>query len=58
MLDGDVEKCISDLDDAIKCGEEWDKIYKQTKELIDRKNKKYRWDFNHGSIFVQIEAFG
>ena len=58
MLEGDVEKCIQDLNDAIKVGEEWQKIYTQTEKLIEKRNKAYRWNFKLGSIFVQIEAFG
>lgn len=27
MLDGDVEKCIQDLTDAIECGRRWREIY-------------------------------
>lgn len=27
MLDGDVEKCIRDLNDAIDCGRKWREIY-------------------------------
>ena len=27
MLDGDVEKCMEDLNDAIDCGKKWREIY-------------------------------
>jgi len=56
MLDGDVEKCIQDLQDSIECGKKWKKIYERTSALINKRRKesasKRAWDFNHNSIFA------
>ena len=57
MLDGDVEKCIQDLQDSIECGLQWKKISEKTAYLIKKKNKAKEWDFNLNSIFAQGEAF-
>lgn len=37
MLDGDVEKCISDLQDSIECGRKWKQIYEKTAAIITKK---------------------
>jgi dynein heavy chain len=37
MLDGDVEKCMKDLQDSIQCGRQWKKIYERTAKLISNK---------------------
>ena len=57
MLDGDVEKCMQDLNDSIECGKQWSEIYTKTVKLIERKGKGKKWDFSKGSIFAQIDAF-
>ena len=58
LLEGDVEKCMDDLNDSINCGNKWRQIYTKTEELIRKKSKgKGVWDFNHKSIFAQIDAF-
>lgn len=35
MLDGDVEKCMEDLNNSISCGRKWRTIYEKNKELIE-----------------------
>lgn len=57
MFDGDVEKCISDLEDSIKCGREWRKIYERTVNIILKKKQERKWDFSVNSIFAQLDAF-
>jgi hypothetical protein len=56
MLDGDVEKCIRDLNDAIECGRRWREIYDRNSEIISKKSNK-KWDFQSNSIFASVEAF-
>jgi dynein heavy chain, axonemal len=57
MLDGDVEKCMQDLQDSIECGKKWRKIYEITAGIIAKNNKQNKWDFNLNTIFAQVEAF-
>jgi len=58
LLEGDVEKCMDDLDDSINCGNRWRAIYAKMEDLIRKKSKgKGVWDFNQKSIFAQIDAF-
>ncbi len=39
MLEGDVEKCMQDLEESIECGRKWKEIYDKTKLLVSKKNK-------------------
>ena len=55
MLDGDVEKCMKDLDDSIECGRAWKEIYDKTAVVINKYGRE--WKFKADSIFAQIEAF-
>ena len=57
MLEGDVEKCMQDLEESIDCGKKWKEIYEKTKQLVQKKNKTKKWDFNLNSIFAQVDAF-
>ncbi len=57
MLDGDVEKCMQDLQDSIDCGKKWRKIYEVTAAIVAKNNKQNKWDFNLNTIFAQVEAF-
>lgn len=52
MLDGDVEKCMKDLQDSIDCGNEWRRIYEVTARIIAKNNKQNKWDFNLNTIFA------
>lgn len=64
MLDGDVEKCMTDLRSSIECGRKWKKIYERTASVINKRaalNKGQmsesgknpgKWDFNPNSIFA------
>jgi dynein heavy chain len=47
-----VEKCISDLQDSIKCGKQWRQIYNRTVNIIQKKNNERKWDFSVNSIFA------
>jgi dynein heavy chain len=55
MLDGDVEKCMRDLDDSIDCGTSWKDIYNKNTIVINKYGKE--WKIKSDSIFAQIEAF-
>lgn len=52
MLDGDVEKCMQDLQDSIECGKKWRKIYEITASIVAKNNKQNKWDFNFNTIFA------
>ena len=61
ILDGDVIKCIQDLNESINCGEKWKEIFNRTMDVIKLKGKEGKKSFidesSHGSIFAQIDAF-
>lgn len=56
MLDGNVEKCMQDLQNSIDCGKIWHQTYDKMVSLISKKSKT-KWDFNLNSIFAQVDAF-
>ena len=53
MLDGDVQKCIDDLNDAIECGKRWRQIYKKFTDVINTSETR-QWDFSANSIFASV----
>jgi len=55
MLDGDVEKCMRDLDDSIDSGKSWQEIYDRQVAVINKYGTE--WKIKSDSIFAQIEAF-
>ena len=64
LLDGDVEKCIRDLEESIACGEEWRRQFEKTQKLILASSPKKSFEFGkvgtknrNDSIFAQVEAF-
>jgi len=60
VWDGDVELCISRLQESIHCGVEWKAIYHKTVAAILRNKHKYNgkmWNIEDASIFAQIDAF-
>lgn len=58
MLDGDVEKCMRDLDESINCGNEWKNLCLKNQELITKYSTRPNWDVKKGeTIFDQIDAF-
>eukprot|EP01022_Parablepharisma_sp_SALTPOND_P013750 TRINITY_DN1846_c1_g1_i1.p2 TRINITY_DN1846_c1_g1~~TRINITY_DN1846_c1_g1_i1.p2 ORF type:complete len:5107 (+),score=843.18 TRINITY_DN1846_c1_g1_i1:25620-40940(+) len=64
LLDGDVEKCIHDLDESIDCGNQWKQEFEKMQRLINQYSKKKGFEFGkagtkdrNDSIFAQIEAF-
>ncbi|KAJ1537343.1 Dynein heavy chain 2, axonemal, partial [Nowakowskiella sp. JEL0078] len=56
IFHGDVQSSIICLQDSINCGESWKQIYKKTC-LHVAKYSKGVWDFDHSSIFAQIDAY-
>ena len=64
LLDGDVEKCIHDLDVSIDCGNEWKHEFERMQKLILLHSRKKGFEFGksgtkdrNDSIFAQVEAF-
>jgi dynein heavy chain len=59
IMDGDVEVCISRLQEAINCGVDWKSMYNRTVEAIKRNKGRYGrgWEIEGASIFAQIDAF-
>lgn len=53
MLDGDVEKCIEDLNDAIECGKKWREIYDKFVDVINNTEMR-KWEFSSNSIFASV----
>ena len=43
MLEGDVEKCMADLDESIACCKEWKTICLKMQLLIKKKSPKKGW---------------
>lgn len=58
MLEGDVEKCIMDLDESIACCKEWKTICLQMQGLIKKNSSRKGWNLdNDETIFAENEAF-
>jgi len=64
LLEGDVEKCIHDLDESIDCGNQWKEEFEKMQRLINTYSKKKGFEFGkagtkdrNDSIFAQVEAF-
>lgn len=56
MLRGNVEKCMSDLNDCIKCGSEWKETYFKYVGLMNMSSGS-KWNFKTESVFAEIDAF-
>ena len=59
ILDGDVEYCITRLNETIACGIEWKSIYHKNLESINRNKDRYgrTWEIEDASVFAQMDAF-
>ena len=58
MLEGDVEKCISDLEESINCCREWKSICLKQQRLIKKYSSRKNWDLDTDeTIFAENEAF-
>lgn len=60
MLEGDVDKCMRDLDESIDCCNEWKKICTHAQQMIIRHSnvpgRKWKLD-SDDTIFAENEAF-
>jgi dynein heavy chain len=41
----------------MRCGETWKSFYLKTAHNVAQHTPNHSWNFNHSSIFVQMEAF-
>jgi len=58
MLEGDVEKCMRDLDESIDCCKEWKIICLKMQLLIIRYSSRKGWALDKDdTIFAENEAF-
>lgn len=58
MLEGDVEKCMIDLDESIACCKEWKAICLKMQSLIKKNSPKKGWTLDTDeTIFAENEAF-
>jgi dynein heavy chain len=58
MLDGDVDKCINDLNESIECCNKWQEICQGAQETIKMKSTRNEWTLDKDkTIFAEIEAF-
>jgi len=58
MLDGDVDKCISDLEESIHCCREWKRICQKMQQMIKKYSSKPDWHLDEDdTIFAENEAF-
>ena len=58
MLDGDVEKCMEDLDESINCCKEWKNICRNQQRLIQKYSSRPDWELaTDETIFAENEAF-
>lgn len=56
MFNGNVEKCIQDLNDSMSCGIRWQEIFPQHRAVVNARSSN-PWNFKTDSIFAQIDAF-
>jgi dynein heavy chain len=58
MLEGDVEKCMQDLEESITCCREWKNICLRQQELIKKYSSRKGWELDTDeTIFAENEAF-
>jgi dynein heavy chain len=58
MLEGDVEKCMSDLEESINCCREWKSICLKQQGLIKQFSSRKGWELDTDeTIFAENEAF-
>jgi len=58
MLDGDVEKCMDDLEESIECCRQWKYICLKNQKMIKKYSTRPNWDLDTDeTIFAENEAF-
>jgi len=58
MLEGNVEKCMSDLTESINCCKEWKTICLHSQKMIKKYSSRKTWELeNDDTIFAENEAF-
>lgn len=58
MLEGDVEKCMRDLDESIACCREWKNICLKSQGMIKKYSNRPNWTLDKDeTIFAENEAF-
>jgi dynein heavy chain len=58
MLEGDVEKCMSDLSESINCCREWKNISLKSQRMIKKYSSRKNWELDSDeTIFAENEAF-
>ena len=58
MLEGDVEKCMSDLQESINCCREWKNICLKSQKMIKKYSSRKNWELDSDeTIFAENEAF-
>jgi dynein heavy chain len=58
MLSGDVEKCISDLNESIDCCRQWKTICINQQTMLKKYSPKTGWELDQDeTIFAENEAF-
>lgn len=58
MLEGDVEKCISDLNESIDCCKEWKRICIHHQYMLKKYSSREGWELDADeTIFAENEAF-
>ncbi|KAI9224867.1 dynein heavy chain and region D6 of dynein motor-domain-containing protein [Blastocladiella britannica] len=56
IFHGDTAASVISLQDSVACGEQWKLIYSKMVAHVAQYTKR-PWDFDHSSIFAQIDAF-
>ncbi|KAI9188053.1 hypothetical protein H9P43_002444 [Blastocladiella emersonii ATCC 22665] len=56
IFHGNTQASIQSLQDSVACGEQWKQTYTKTVAHVTHYTKR-PWDFDHSSIFAQIDAF-
>jgi dynein heavy chain len=58
MLEGDVEKCMRDLDESIQCCKQWKTICLRMQGMIKKYSSRPNWTLDKNeTIFAENEAF-
>jgi dynein heavy chain len=56
IFHGNTNASVQSLQDSIACGEQWKQVYMRMVDHVSHHSKQ-AWDFDHSSIFAQIDAF-
>jgi dynein heavy chain len=58
MLEGDVEKCMQDLEESIECCKDWKIICQKQQMMIKKYSSRPDWGLDaDDTIFAENEAF-